>query len=734
MKVFVGRAPELAELEAGLTAAIEGRGRPFVISGEPGIGKTRLADELADRAASRGVRVLWGRCWEGGGAPAYWPWIQVIRTLFGGGGRQRPDAISPEIADLVPELSHPSAPDAGQSQETTDPEQARFRLFDAVARALRQSVRLEPMLVVLEDLHGADQDSLQMLKFAARELKDTPVMVVGTYRDLEVRRSPTRMALIADIAREGRVLALGGLSDREVAQLVEGRTGVAPSSTLVAELHQATAGNPLFVDGVVRLLAAEGRSDAASGAGFTIPDDVREAIRRWLSTLSDSVRTVLTTAALMGNEFELRLLECVSDASPGELLDSLAEACEAGIAIKGGGSRYRFSHGLFRQVLDDGLASATRMQLHQRIGVELEKRCGPDPAAHLAALAHHFGEAAPLGEFAKAIDYSIRAGEAAYAVHAYGEATVHWEVASRLMPEHGDARRPRLLGRLALALAYTRASDAALRLASQAGAMIATSEGQDPAADYMADAAFAMSGSGSVRGSWALAAQGLGYIGDRRDAVWARLAGFDVMREEAEDPDNPGTMLDSPRRRELAGVIEKILAERRPKSPIDLEAFVTPLEVFLGQFRIFPSREDLLGRASNDPVLLLLWAGEFRRALPLLQQHALRAAELGATANAVRAFGQLSRCHTALGDFPAAWASYGEAGRFAARLTGVSAAAGAQIELCLALDEGWARLVRGPDPVAERAPEDKWVMAAVCGARAQIFAPTSTSQQRRSRW
>jgi hypothetical protein len=197
-------------------------------------------------------------------------------------------------------------------------------------------------------------------------------------------------------------------------------------------------------------------------------------------------------------------------------------------------------------------------------------------------------------------------------------------------------------------------------------------------------------------------------------------------------------MLDSPRRRELAGVIEKILAERRPKSPVDLEAFFTPLEVFLGQLRIFPSREDLLGRASNDPVLLLLWAGEFRRALPLLQQHALRAAELGATANAVRAFGQLSRCHTALGDFPAAWASYGEARRFAARLTGPSAAmtirAGARTELCLALDEGWERLVRGPDPVAERAPEDKWVMAAVCGARAQIFAPTSTSQQRRSRW
>src|SRR6516164_8741539 len=211
---FVGRAREAEILRDAVHDVVAGRGRLVLLAGEPGIGKTRLAEEAATYGQASGVRVLWGRCWEGGGAPAYWPWIQVIRTLFGGGGRQRPDAISPEIADLVPELSHPSAPDAGQSQETPDPEQARFRLFDAVARALRQSVRLEPMLVVLEDLHGADEDSLQMLKFAARELKDAPVMVVGTYRDLEVRRSPTLMALIADIAREGRVLALGGLSDR----------------------------------------------------------------------------------------------------------------------------------------------------------------------------------------------------------------------------------------------------------------------------------------------------------------------------------------------------------------------------------------------------------------------------------------------------------------------------------------------------------------------------------------
>ena len=166
---FVGRTRELSELRAALEDSIAGRGGCFLISGEPGIGKTRLADELAGDASSRGVRVVWGRCWEGGGAPAYLPWVDVLRSLIlnepreGNGTRH-----SPEIAQLIPELSSETVPPRAPS----DPQQARFRLFDAVATLLKQSARSAPLLVILDDLHEADQSSLELLKFVARGLTD----------------------------------------------------------------------------------------------------------------------------------------------------------------------------------------------------------------------------------------------------------------------------------------------------------------------------------------------------------------------------------------------------------------------------------------------------------------------------------------------------------------------------------------------------------------------------------
>ena len=176
--LFVGRERELAEVRAAIDDARAGRGRLVLFTGEAGIGKTRLADESARLATTEGMRVRWGRCWEGGGAPAHWPWIQVIRELVAD-----PDAPSVrsrnlpvEIARILPELSS----EAPEPEARVDAEQARFRLFDAVATLLREAAREHPIVIVLDDLHEADTASLEMLQFTARVLHDANVLIVGT--------------------------------------------------------------------------------------------------------------------------------------------------------------------------------------------------------------------------------------------------------------------------------------------------------------------------------------------------------------------------------------------------------------------------------------------------------------------------------------------------------------------------------------------------------------------------
>jgi len=255
--LFVGRERELAEVRAAIDDARAGRGRFVLFTGEAGIGKTRLADESARLATTEGMRVRWGRCWEGGGAPAHWPWIQVIRELVAG-----PDAPSVrsrnlpgEIARILPELSS----EVPEPEARVDAEQARFRLFDAVATLLREAAREHPIVIVLDDLHEADTASLQMLQFTARVLHDANVLIIGTYRDAEMRRSTERAPLIDEIVRDALVLPIAALTESEVGDLVAGRAAGPAAIGIVAELHRATAGNPLFVDGVLRTLAAEGR-------------------------------------------------------------------------------------------------------------------------------------------------------------------------------------------------------------------------------------------------------------------------------------------------------------------------------------------------------------------------------------------------------------------------------------------------------------------------------------------
>src|SRR5215472_8111959 len=225
---------------------------------------------------------------------------------------------------MLPELAAEAPP-----PETGDPERLRFRLFDAVARLLRESASAKPIMLVLDDLHDADVASLHLLKFVARLAHDTRLIIVSTYREAEMRHSQERAAILPDILRDATRLPLAGLAEDEVGRMVEVRVQRAPDADFVAALSRTTAGNPLFVDGIIRVLAAEGRLGSTQPialASYKLPDEVRAAIQRWLGLLSPEARILLTTAALIGLEFELGLLEKATATAPERAADLISSA------------------------------------------------------------------------------------------------------------------------------------------------------------------------------------------------------------------------------------------------------------------------------------------------------------------------------------------------------------------------------------------------------------------------
>ncbi len=375
---FVGRAGELAALTADLDAAVGGHGGVVLVAGEPGIGKTRLAEELAARATVRGAVVLWGRCWEGAGAPAFWPWVQVIRGYVQvqaedlASLRHDLGAGAADIAQLVPAV-HDRIPDL-PAPPPLEPEAARFRLFDSLAGFLRTAAARRPLVLVLDDLHWADVPSLALLRFMSRELNGTGPLVVGSYRHTEVDQGHPLLGAVADLTRgQHRWLLLGGLGQQEVAGFMALVAGAEPSAELAAEVYRQTDGNPFFVTEVVRLLASQGRLDPAASdsrvLGSSLPEGVRAVVAERLSRLSGECRQTLEIASVVGRDFELRVLQPVSGLDAEQLLMLLEEAEAARLvgAVPGELSRWRFAHALVREVLYEGLFAARRVRLHHLV-------------------------------------------------------------------------------------------------------------------------------------------------------------------------------------------------------------------------------------------------------------------------------------------------------------------------------------------------------------------------------
>jgi DNA-binding SARP family transcriptional activator len=427
--VFVGRQAELGELLAGLVDAFGGNGRVFLLVGEPGVGKSRLAEELARHARAQGAQLLIGRCWEAGGAPAFWPWVQSFRAYLRasdrddlieelGPGAAEIAPILPELYELIPELPQPTAPES---------EGARFRLFQATAEFLRRASERRPLVLILDDLHAADAPSLLLLQFLARELGSTHVLLVAAMRDVAPTPGETLTAMLAEVAREPatRRASLRGLTPADVAEYVQLAAADIASPELTSALYAETEGNPLFLTETVRLLALEGvPSQPTGGPRLAIPQTVRDVISRRLAHLSPGCTQVLMSASVLGREFATDALELVCAEPEERFLEALEEATAARVIteVPGARGRARFSHVLVRDALYERLGAARRARLHRRVGAALEELYAGDLGSHLAELAHHFYEATPSGVPNKAIDYARQAAERAVVSLAYEEA------------------------------------------------------------------------------------------------------------------------------------------------------------------------------------------------------------------------------------------------------------------------------------------------------------------------
>jgi eukaryotic-like serine/threonine-protein kinase len=405
-----------------------GRARFVLIGGEPGSGKTRLAEVVAERAAATGLSVLWGRPWEAGGLPPYWAFVQVLRSLL---SRLPEETAMQEVrhagealVQLLPEFAEPGT---GTDQSlAADDEGARSRLFEAVARLLERAGRREPLLMILDDLHAADGSSLLLLSFLGHRLMSAPVALLVTYRDQELPAGNYGRTVVVELARQpGSVqLTLGGLSAAEIEEYVRRLTGHEPAPRAVEALFAETDGNPLFVTELVRDLdSRQELHDRSLGASpMRLPESVTEVIDQRIKRLSPEAGQLLSVASVVGRDFSLRLVADVAQLTIEEVTVRVEEAVGSGLVLRDGPAYYRFSHMLVRDVLYEALTVAERLRLHAAVGIALERWQDDPSEERMYLLAHHFVAAAPLGHAAKAVECVLLAGQHAVSRLAYEEA------------------------------------------------------------------------------------------------------------------------------------------------------------------------------------------------------------------------------------------------------------------------------------------------------------------------
>jgi DNA-binding winged helix-turn-helix (wHTH) protein/tetratricopeptide (TPR) repeat protein len=487
---FVGRDPLMQEVQKLLGDAARGDSRVLLLSGEAGIGKSRALEEVGAVARGRGFRVFHGRCAESEGAPAFWPWIQILRAAV---SRDPPSGLlhalgegAREVAWMVPEL-RPFVRDLPQAP-TVDARAARFLLLDSVTAFLRALTAEVPHVVSIDDLHRADGASA-LFQHVARELGQPGaprVVLVGTYRENELRAAPALAEPIASLATlpHGRHEVLGGLGPEEVAALVRLLSGRAPGVGVIADLHRKTSGNPFFLGQILRVLESEKRLpelDSSASLTLELPRELQDAIRRRLRFLPDPARELLEIAAVIGGDFTVTELELVAELDRSAILARIGLALEAGVLGERSGDpgRYQFTHALVRDALYASLPLELRARIHAAVAKALESTSSGHASAESASIAHHYAQSVVPGDVERAAHFYELAATWSIARGAFEDAPVHLERALALLDRSRAAtapRRCRLLLQLGDALANAGQRDRARHVLRDA-AEIARREG-----------------------------------------------------------------------------------------------------------------------------------------------------------------------------------------------------------------------------------------------------------------
>lgn len=424
---LIGRNGPAGLIRAQIRRSLDSHGGLVLVTGEAGIGKTSLVAELVNEARPQGAVVVSGTCWDRAGAPGYWPWVQVVRALEREAKPEEWACASEEAGDnlsfLLGEMSEP--PPAGEAGG------GDFRLYDAVTTVLTTVSRSRPVIVALDDLHWADPASLRLLDFVVQHNWFERLLVVGTYRDVEVEPIGHPLEhLILPLVAKATTVTLTGLDADEVGALLTRTTGREPDPELVAEVHRRTGGNPFFVEQVARLWQSSGPIDV-------VPPGIRDAVERRLAHLPQPVLTVLTAAAVLGPEFHRETLAASAAKTVPEVNHVLRQAAMARLVVPLDDGRFGFAHDLVRDALYASLDEGVRRQHHASVVRVIDGAPVLAGQAAAADLAHHAYLAVPDVEPDVALRHLLAAAREASCRLASDEAYGHYGRALELAQAPG---------------------------------------------------------------------------------------------------------------------------------------------------------------------------------------------------------------------------------------------------------------------------------------------------------